>query len=56
MVYQVTSGCRNGDQFSGKFTITAHDTTHFCGKCHLYIEFYKSDRLLIRYGMLLTSF
>jgi hypothetical protein len=56
MVYRLISGCRNGDRFSGKFTITAHDTTHFCGKCHLHIEFYKWDSLLIRYGMLLTSF
>lgn len=56
MVYHVTSGCIYSDQFSGKFTITVHDTTHYCGKCHLHIEFYKWDSLLIRCGMLLTSF
>jgi len=55
-VYHVTRGCRYSYQFSGKFTITAHDTTHCCGKCHLHIEFYKWDRLLIRCGMMLTSF
>jgi hypothetical protein len=56
MGYHVASGCRNGDQFSGKHTFTVHVTTHFCGKCHWHTELHERDSLLIRYEMLLTSF